>query len=116
VKSYAEFLEARRHAGQGHGFDPLWLPSFLFDFQQDLVTWAIRRGRAAIFADCGLGKTPIQLVWAENVVRHTAGRVLILTPLAVGSQTVREGQKFDIECTQSRDGNFPASRIVVTNY
>jgi hypothetical protein len=59
------------------GFEPLWMPSFLFDFQQSLVDWALRKGRAAIFADCGLGKTPMQLVWADNVVRKTNRPVLI---------------------------------------
>jgi len=85
------------------------------DFQADLVTWATRKGRAAIFADCGLGKTPIQLVWAENIVRQTNGRVLILAPLAVSSQTVREGEKFGIGVGRSRDGKA-ASKIVITNY
>jgi len=80
------------------------------------VDWACRKGRAAIFADCGLGKTPMQLVWAENVVRKTNGRVLILTPLAVAFQTVREGEKFGIECTHRREGVRDGDKIVVTNY
>jgi len=65
---YLEFLERKSQLGTFSGFDPLWMPSFLFDFQQALVDWAIRKGRAAIFADCGLGKTPMQLVWAQNVI------------------------------------------------
>jgi hypothetical protein len=114
---YAAFLDRKLHANDANGFDPLWLPDFLFDFQRALVTWALRLGRAGIFADCGLGKTPMQLVWAENVVRHTNGRVLVLTPLAVAAQTVREGEKFGINVTRSRDGkNLPAAGIVVTNY
>jgi hypothetical protein len=117
VSDYAAFLARKAQLDGGSGFAPIWLPDFLFDFQADLVTWALRRGRAAIFADCGLGKTPMQLVWAENVVRHTNGRVLILTPLAVGGQTVREGEKFGIACHRSRDGVIPAgARIIVTNY
>src|SRR3990167_9087822 len=100
---YAAFLERKSQMSAGGGFDPLWLPDFLFSFQRDLVEWALRRGRAAIFADCGLGKTPMQLVWAENVARKTGGRVLILTPLAVGAQTVAEGLKFGIDCQRSRD-------------
>ena len=93
------------------------MPDFLFGFQKAFVEWATRKGRAAIFADCGLGKTPMQLVWAENVVRKTNGRVLILAPLAVGSQTVREGLKFGIEVYQSRDGKWPATaKTIVTNY
>jgi len=99
-----------------HGFDPLWLPDFLFDFQRELVTWATRKGRAAIFADTGLGKTPMQLVWAENVVRKTGGRVLILTPLAVAWQTEREAKKFGIDARVSRDGAIDKSQILITNY
>lgn len=113
--SYQEFLERKLHTGAEHGFEPLWMPPQLFDFQQSLVTWAIRKGRAAIFADCGLGKSAMQLTWAENVARYTDKPVLILTPLAVSSQTIREGEKFGIECHRSSDGSVPG-RIVVTNY
>ncbi len=117
VDAYAEFLRCRSQANIGSGFEPLWLPDFLFDFQRHLTEWAIRRGRAAIFADCGLGKTPMQLVWAENIVRHTNRPVLILTPLAVGPQTVREAEKFGITAVRSQDGRTPSdARIVVTNY
>lgn len=91
------------------------MPNCLFDFQRSLVEWATRKGRAAIFADCGLGKTIQQLVWAENVIRHTNKPVLILTPLAVSGQTVREAEKFGIEAAVSRDGSvYP--NITVTNY
>lgn len=113
--TYDEFLHRKIHEGAEHGFEPLWMPSQLFDFQQSLVTWAVRKGRAAIFADCGLGKTAMQLTWAENVTRHTDRPVLILTPLAVAAQTVREGEKFGIECHRSSDGSIPG-QIVVTNY
>jgi hypothetical protein len=93
------------------------LPESLFDFQRSLVEWATRRGRAAIFADCGLGKTLMQLVWAENVVRHANRPVLVLTPLAVAAQTVREGEKFGVECVRTGDGRFPTgARVVVANY
>jgi hypothetical protein len=113
--SYAAFLAGKSQQGDGSGFAPVWLPDFLFDFQRDLVEWAIRKGRAAIFADCGLGKTPMQLVWAENVVRQTNGRVLILTPLAVSSQTIREAEKFGVEVTRSADGSAHPG-ITITNY
>jgi hypothetical protein len=117
VASYQEFLERKLQFGEDHGFDPVWTSPALIDFQASLTEWAVRKGRASIMADCGLGKTLMQEVWAENVVRKTNGRVLILTPLAVSAQTVREGKKFGIECHQSRDGKFPAkARIVVTNY
>jgi len=113
--SYAEFLEAKTQMAGGSGFEPLWMPDFLYDFQRMLVDWAIRRGRSATFADCGLGKTPMQLVWAENVVRKTNKNVLIITPLAVSQQVVREADKFGIEVGISRDG-VPAGKITVINY
>lgn len=118
--NYEDFLSAKTHEGAMHGFDPTWMPSQLFPFQQALVDWSVRKGRDAMFADCGLGKTPVQLTWAENVARKTDGRVLILTPLAVAFQTVREGQKFGIEVTHRREGIERGvgigDRIVVTNY
>ena len=113
--SYEEFLERKLHTGADHGFDPVFMPDQLFDFQQALVQWAVRKGRAAIFADCGLGKTAMQLTWAQNVAQHTDRPVLILTPLAVAAQTIREGEKFGIECHRSSDGSVPG-RIVITNY
>ena len=91
--SYERFLAGKTHLGGMSGFDPVWMPEFLFDFQKALVEWAVRKGRAAIFADCGLGKTPMQLVWAENVVRHTNKPVLIAAPLAVSYQILREAEK-----------------------
>ena len=115
--NYQDFIKSKSQYSDMSGFDPLWLPDFLFDFQRHLLEWSIRKGRAAIFADCGLGKTPMQLVWAENVVRKTNGRVLILTPIAVGAQTVKEAEKFGVEATRSRDGKFSeSSKIIVTNY
>jgi hypothetical protein len=116
MKTYEQFLDAKLHTGLDHGFDPVWMPERLFPFQSALVDWACRKGRAAIFADCGLGKTAMQLTWAENVARKTGGRVLILTPLAVAFQTVTEGAKFGIEITHRRDGLQAGDRIVVTNY
>jgi hypothetical protein len=113
--NYQEFLENKMQLGGDYGFDPVFLPNFLFDFQKSLVEWALKKGRAAVFADCGLGKTPIQLVWAENIVKKTNKKVLILTPLAVSAQTIREGKKFDIEVERSSDGS-PKKNITVTNY
>jgi len=115
VMDYAEFLERKRQLGSQDGFDPVFMPDFLFDFQKSLTDWAIRKGRAAIFADCGMGKTPMQLVWAENVVRKTKHNVLILTPLAVSAQTIREGEKFGIKVSREmpeKDG----CGIVIANY
>lgn len=113
--TYSRFLDGKRHLSGEFGFDPEFLPDELFDFQQALVSFAIKKGRAAIFADCGLGKTLIQLVWAENVAAKTGGRVLVLTPLAVSHQTIAESEKFGIEATRSGDGKLK-SQIVVTNY
>lgn len=114
--NYNEFLDQKTHYGAEHGFDPLWMPSILFDFQKALTEWAIRKGRCAVFADCGLGKTFIQLAWAENIARYTGKRILILTPLAVAFQTVKEGEKIGVEVTHRRDGIKPGDRIIVTNY
>lgn len=115
LSSYHDFLQRKSQLDTYSGFDPLWIPDFLFDFQQALVEWAIRKGRAAIFADCGLGKTPMQLVWAENVVRKTNGCVLILTPLAVSAQTIVEAEKFNIEAHRSQAGELHPG-INITNY
>jgi superfamily II DNA or RNA helicase len=113
--AYEKFLSKKSQLGGDHGFNPVWVPGFLFDFQKHLVEWSCRKGRCAIFAGCGLGKTPIQLAWAENVVRKTNKPVLILTPLAVSHQAVREANKFDIEAHRSEDGK-PMPNITVTNY
>lgn len=112
---YDQFLDKKTQLANDAGFDPVFMPDFLFPFQRHLVEWAVRKGRAAIFADCGLGKTPMQLVWAENVVRKINRPVLILTPLAVAQQTEREAAKFDIEATRSQDGTHKGG-IVIANY
>jgi hypothetical protein len=115
--AYQDFLQHKAQLGTMNGFAPLVMPEFLFDFQQSLVDWSLRAGRSAIFADCGLGKTPMQLVWADNVVRHTNGAVLILTPLAVNHQTVAEAAKFDIEATRiATRADVKPSGIHVINY
>lgn len=114
-QNYSSFLVGKAQSNTASGFDPIWMPDFLFDFQQNLVEWALRQGKAAIYADCGLGKTVIQLVWAENVVRKTGKPVLILTPLAVSFQTEKEAAKFGIAAAVSRDGRVH-ERITLTNY
>lgn len=113
--TYAEFLASKSQEGTMQGFAPKWMPSFLFDFQVAVTDWAIRKGKSAVFLDCGMGKTAIELVWAENVIRKTNGRVLILTPLAVAQQTIREAEKFGIQADRSTDGAAHAG-ISVTNY
>lgn len=91
------------------------MPPQLFDFQQAMVEYAVRKGRAALFEDCGLGKTCQFLTWAQNVVEHTNKPVLVLSPLAVSGQTLRESEKFGIESERSNDGTF-TKKIVITNY
>lgn len=113
--SYEEFLAAKAQLAEPTGFDPDVIPKHLFGFQADLLSWATRQGRAALFADCGLGKTPVQLAWADQVHRHTGKPVLVVTPLAVSFQTETEARKFDVDAAVSRDGTIPAS-ITVTNY
>jgi len=113
--SYADFLRTKSHEGAQHGFEPTFMPDALFDFQRELVTWAVRKGRAAIFADCGLGKTPMQLTWAQNVHERTNRPVLIVTPLAVSAQTIREADKFGIPATRADDA-IAARGINVTNF
>lgn len=115
MHDYKTFLASKAQLANMAGFEPIWMPDFLFDFQKHLVEWSIRKGRGGLFEDCGLGKTPQQLVWAENVVRKTNCRVLILTPLAVANQTEREAVKFGIEAKRSVAGEL-SSQIVITNY
>lgn len=113
--NFRDFIEQKSQLGSDTGFAPHWMPDFAFDFQQALLDWIIRKGRGAIFADCGMGKTPMQLTVAENVVRETNRPFLIIAPLAVSSQTVREAAKFGIDAQRSRDGE-PRGNITVTNY
>lgn len=114
--AYARFLQGKAQNDTASGFEPLWLPGFLFGFQRFLADWSIRMGRCAVFADCGMGKTPIALVWAENVVRHTNRPVLVATPLAVGAQFVAEGEKFGVGVRRSNGGRVTAPGVYVTNY
>lgn len=116
--SYQEFIESKLSFHSPVGFPPRELPSSLFDFQAAIVDWAVRRGRAAIFADTGLGKTAMQLAWADQVATHTENPVLILAPLCVAQQTVREAERMGIAgCRYARTKAMViGARIVVTNY
>ena len=115
--TYAAFLERKAPTDPATGFDTIpTLPSALFPFQRDIVTWALRRGRAAIFADTGLGKTGMQLAWADAVATLTDKPVLVLAPLAVAHQTVREGGKFGIEAGYAKRQADASTRVVVANY
>jgi hypothetical protein len=118
VETYQAFLDAKRVRVPAVGIDveSIHLLDALKPFQRAIVQWALRRGRAAIFADCGLGKTPMQLEWARHVSRETDRPVLILAPLAVAQQTAREGEKFGIPVTVCRTGADVRAGLNVTNY
>src|SRR3990172_593043 len=111
MTSYDEFLRTKRITTSNYGIEPGEMCRASFPFQKDIVRWACRKGRAAIFADCGMGKTLMQLEWA----RQQSGRTLILAPLAVAQQTVHEGEKFGIKVIYARAMDY-RSKIVVTNY
>lgn len=115
---YSEFLLKKRFILESSGFniDKYDLNLMLFDFQLDIVRWALAKGRAAIFADCGLGKTPMQLEWGYQVHQHTGGNVLLLAPLAVAEQTKREGEKFGIDVNICRSQDDVKPGINITNY
>jgi DNA modification methylase len=113
---YDTFLQSKRLTAAPVGFEASDISGQLFPFQRDIVRWALRRGRAAIFADCGLGKTPMQLEWAYRVAEHTGLPVLILAPLAVSAQTAREGEKFGITVTVCQTQSDVRPGVNVTNY
>jgi hypothetical protein len=113
---YNQFIKNRTQWNPGDGFGSCQMPDFLYPFQAFSVEWALQRGRAAILADCGMGKTAMQLAWADLVVKKTNKPVLLLTPLAVGAQTLREAEKFGIEAERSRDGKVGGAKVWITNY
>lgn len=116
LAEYREFIERKAQSGADHGFEPIWMPRDMFDFQQAMCGYAIRKGRGALFEDCGLGKTVQGLTWSVNVAMHTGKPVLYLTPLAVGPQTVAEAERFGIDgVIHSREGSING-HVVVTNY
>jgi hypothetical protein len=113
---YDEFIRRKKHSTGEFGFEPVWMPECAFDFQRHIIEKAVRKGRIGVFADTGLGKTLIQLSIAENLVRHTNKRVLILTPLAVAFQFLKEAESIGIsDIEHSKDGGF-TKKIVVCNY
>lgn len=116
--SYIDFIENKQKIIEisGIDLDTNDLNPKLYDFQKDIVRWSLAKGKSAIFADCGLGKTAMQLEWANQVVNHTGGKVLILAPLAVASQTVEEGKKFDIDVTICESQKDVKNGINITNY
>lgn len=112
--SYADFLQGKalRAPSSGHDVESAAVHPRLFPFQRDLVRWAVRKGRAALFADTGLGKTGMQLEWA----RLTGQRTLVLAPLAVARQTIREGALLGIDVAYARNQGEASDGITITNY
>lgn len=116
--NYNEFLQSKRFVLESSGFDvdKSEINPMLYDFQKDVVRWALKKGKACIFAGCGLGKSAMQLEWANKVHEKTGGMVLILAPLAVAEQTKREGDKFGIPAKVVESQEECESGINITNY
>lgn len=115
--SYQEFVSRKLETLAPSGLaEPFTLPESLFDMQRDLVAWALRRGRSAIFADTGLGKSRMQVAWADEVARRTGGDVMILAPLAVAAQTVAEGKSIGVQITHCREQEDVRPGINIVNY
>lgn len=114
---YDTFIKSKNRVTSDFGFEPYEITALLFPWQAEIVRWAIRKGRAALFEDCGLGKTAQQLEWAHQVHTKTGGSVLILTPLAVAQQTAREAVKFGIPaCVAASGDEIDKPGIWITNY
>jgi DNA modification methylase/superfamily II DNA or RNA helicase len=116
--NYENFVSSKRLSTKYFGFEVEIdnVSPVLFDFQKQIVQWALKLGRAAIFADTGLGKTGMQLTWASHIANKTGGNVLILAPLCVAHQTVNEGKKFDVEVNYCRSQDQVKSGVNITNY
>ena len=118
MNAYKEFIKSKLTEVKASGFDSdvSTYNKNLFDWQRDIVHWALKKGKACLFEDCGLGKTLQQLSFAEEVCKHTGGKVLILAPLAVAAQTKNEGMKFGIDVNICRKQEDVADGINITNY
>ncbi|SFQ46715.1 Superfamily II DNA or RNA helicase [Geopseudomonas sagittaria] len=115
--SYQEFVTRKLETVAPAGLsEPFTMPESLFPMQRDLVSWALRRGRSAIFADTGLGKTRMEVAFADELCRRTGGDVMILAPLAVAAQTVAEAAKMGITITHCREPEDVQPGINITNY
>ena len=113
MNKYSDFLKEKILYMPAAGLEDIpKLNKHLFTYQKDIVEWALRRGKAAIFADCGMGKTIMQLEWADKI----NGKVLILAPLAVTNQTVEEGKRFGIDIQYARKMEDVIGKITITNY
>ncbi|MGD9891804.1 MAG: DEAD/DEAH box helicase [Dehalococcoidia bacterium] len=118
MNDYATFLAGKQRIAPSVGFDvpEVDLADHLFPWQRRLTTWALRKGRAALFTTTGSGKTRMQLEWARQIVARTGGPVLILAPLAVAQQTVTEGERVGVPVTLCRSGTDVSDGINITNY
>jgi len=113
---YNDFLESKKHSSINYGVPCKWMPDQMFDFQNYVTEYASKKGRCAVFLDTGLGKTIIELTLAKNYIRETNKPVLIITPLAVAFQFIKESEKFGIDdIMYSKDGKY-STKIVVCNY
>ena len=114
--NYEQFLKSKQHSSIDYGINPNWVPDSMFDYQKHVTEYAIKKGRCAVFLDTGLGKTIIELAVAKNYVEATNKPVLIITPLAVAFQFIREAEKFGIDdISYSKDGKYK-TKIVICNY
>jgi hypothetical protein len=114
--TYEEFILSKKHSSINYGIEPNFIPDSMFDYQKYVSEYAIKKGRCAVFLDTGLGKTIIEITIACNYIKHTNKPVLIITPLAVAFQFIKEAKKFNIEDIEySKDGKYK-SKIVVCNY
>ena len=116
--TYDEFLEKKEIVIENSGFEveDSQLSPFLFDFQKDIVRWALRKGKVALFEDTGLGKTIQQLQWATLVAEHTERPVMIFAPLRVSKQTVLEGNKFNLPVNLCESQEDVIQGVNITNY
>jgi ERCC4-related helicase len=116
MNDYLDFLESKKHSTVDFGIQPTYLPDAMFDFQKYVTEYAIKKGRCAVFLDTGLGKTIIELAVAKNYLLHTNKPVLIIAPLAVAFQFIKEAEKFGIDdIMYSKNGSYN-TKIVVCNY
>jgi len=114
--NYQEFLSNKKYKADSFGFKPNYVPDIAFDYQKHIIEKSIIKGREAIFADTGLGKTLIQISLAKNIINETNKKVLILTPLAVAFQFIKEAEKLGIDDIEySKDGKH-TKKIVICNY
>jgi hypothetical protein len=114
--TYEQFLESKKHSSNNYGIEPIDLPYTMFDYQKYVAKYLIKKGRAACFLDTGLGKTIIELIVAQNYVRSTNKPVLIITPLAVAFQFLKEAEKFGVDDIEySKHGKY-SKKIIVANY